>query len=59
MPGCVTFGNSLDHAQKMAQEVLELWLETLADLGKPIPVEKKPANIYVSRMKVSLANSSK
>jgi predicted RNase H-like HicB family nuclease len=24
LPGCVTFGNDLDHAQKMAQEVLEL-----------------------------------
>lgn len=24
LPGCVTFGNDLDHAQEMAQEVLEL-----------------------------------
>jgi len=24
LPGCVTFGNDLDHAQEMAQDVLEL-----------------------------------
>ncbi len=59
LPGCVTFGNDLDHAQEMAQDVLELWLETLSDLGEPIPIEKKTPKTYVGRMKVSFVNTPK
>lgn len=29
LPGCVTFGNDLDHAREMAQDALELWLEVV------------------------------
>lgn len=28
-PGCVTFGRTLGEAKRMAQEVLELWIEEL------------------------------
>lgn len=59
LPGCVTFGNDLDHAQEMAQEVLELWLEYLLESKKPIPVEKDKTKTYVNRIKVALANTSK
>lgn len=59
LPGCVTFGNDLDHAQEMAQDALELWLEHLLDSKEPIPVEKSKTKTYVSRMKVALANTSK
>lgn len=43
-PGCVTFGSTLEEAQKMAQEVLELWLEELAannELETP-PIGRHP-----------------
>ncbi len=36
-PGCVTFGDTLDEAKEKAAEVLELWLEELADDHQPIP----------------------
>lgn len=29
LPGCVTFGKSLDDAMKMAKEAIELYLEAL------------------------------
>ena len=29
-PGCVTFGRTIEDAQKMAKEVLELWFEELS-----------------------------
>jgi predicted RNase H-like HicB family nuclease len=59
LPGCVTFGKNLEHAQEMAQEVLNLWLLTLAELGKKIPVEKSQPKTYISKMKVALAKTSK
>ena len=35
-PGCVTFGKNFEEAKEKAQEVLELWLEELAEDGKKI-----------------------
>lgn len=42
LPGCVTWGTSFDHAVTMAREAIEVWLETLQELGQPIP-EERPA----------------
>lgn len=36
-PGCVTFGKTFEEAKKMASEVLELWLEELAEEKIKIP----------------------
>ena len=36
-PGCVTFGRNFEEAKIKAQEILELWLEELADAGEKIP----------------------
>ena len=35
-PGCVTFGHNFEEAKKLGQEVLELWLEELADQEEEI-----------------------
>lgn len=40
LPGCVTWGDSFDHAVSMAIEAIELWLETMAERGEPIPEER-------------------
>ena len=40
-PGCVTFGKNFEEAQKMAKEVLELWLEELRENREEIPVRAK------------------
>lgn len=36
-PGCVTFGITFEEAKEKAQEVLELWLEELAEQQESIP----------------------
>ncbi|MBI3305015.1 type II toxin-antitoxin system HicB family antitoxin [Candidatus Parcubacteria bacterium] len=36
-PGCVTFGRNFEQAQRMAQEVLELWLEEFRESNETIP----------------------
>ena len=41
LPGCATWGTGFDHAVAMAQEAIEAWIETLQELGEPIPVERK------------------
>jgi predicted RNase H-like HicB family nuclease len=39
LPGCVTYGESVDEAVLMAREAIELYLESLKAHGEPIPTE--------------------
>ncbi len=39
LAGCVTYGETVDEAIKMAKEAIELYLETLKDLGEEIPTD--------------------
>lgn len=44
LPGCVSHGDTLPEAARMIQEAMELYIETLVDDGKEVPVplsEKK------------------
>lgn len=34
LPGCVTYGKTLDDAIRMAQEAVELYIETLTEKGE-------------------------
>jgi len=34
LPGCVTFGESVEEAMKMAQEAIELYLSSFSPTGK-------------------------
>ena len=36
-PGCATFGTSFEDAEKMAEEALSLWIETLVENGEKLP----------------------
>jgi predicted RNase H-like HicB family nuclease len=37
LPGCITFGESIEHAIEMAKEAIELYIEELVDRGEEIP----------------------
>jgi antitoxin HicB len=37
LPGCITFGNSVEHAIQMAKEAIELYIEELKERGEDIP----------------------
>ncbi len=39
LPGCITFGESLDEAMSMAREAIELYIESLIAHGEEIPTE--------------------
>ncbi len=41
LPGCITFGETLDEAMKMAREAIELYVESLLAHGEEIPTENE------------------
>ena len=47
-PGCVTFGESFEEAQKMAQEVLQLWIETNSEIKEEKITERIQSPIISS-----------
>lgn len=40
LPGCVTYGDTVDEAISMAREAIDLYLESLEAHGEPIPDER-------------------
>lgn len=41
LPGCHTQGETIEEAEKNVQEAIELYLESLKELGEEIPQERK------------------
>ena len=37
LPGCITYGENIDHAIAMAKEAIELYIEELKERGEEIP----------------------
>ncbi len=40
LPGCVTYGETIDEAIDMAKEAIELYIESLKEHGEIIPTEE-------------------
>ena len=41
LPGCITYGENLDHALSMAKESIEGYIEVLKERGDNIPDDNK------------------
>ncbi len=39
LPGCITYGETVDHAITMAREAIELYLESLKAHGEELPTD--------------------
>jgi antitoxin HicB len=39
LPGCITYGETIDTAIAMAKEAIELYIESLVAHGEPVPDE--------------------
>jgi antitoxin HicB len=48
LPGCVTYGNTVEEAKKMAIEAIELYLESLKEHNEDIPEEQETFYTQVS-----------
>lgn len=40
LPGCVTYGETIEEAIEMAKEAIELYVESLLEHGEEIPTEE-------------------
>jgi predicted RNase H-like HicB family nuclease len=40
LPGCVTYGDTIEEAINMAKEAIELYIESLKEHGEEIPTEE-------------------
>ena len=45
-PGCITFGNSFEEAEKMAEEALSLWVEVMIENGEDTPKRTESPMIH-------------
>ena len=41
LPGCITYGETLDEARAMAAEAIEVHIEGLRKAGEPIPASEE------------------
>lgn len=41
LPGCVTYGETIEQAIEMAKEAIELYIESLKEHNEEIPTEEK------------------
>ena len=48
LPGCITYGENIDHAIEMAKEAIELYIETLQLKGEPIPDDSQTLEYSVN-----------
>ncbi len=40
LPGCITYGETIEEAIEMAKEAIELYIESLREHGEEIPTEE-------------------
>lgn len=57
LPGCVTYGETIEEAVKMAHECAEGFIEALAKLGRPIPRETETLDRMGLMLKLNLAHA--
>jgi predicted RNase H-like HicB family nuclease len=48
LPGCVTYGETLDEAKRMAKEAIELYIQTLKELGEEIQTDEGTFEYFVT-----------
>jgi predicted RNase H-like HicB family nuclease len=53
LPGCVTYGKSLEEAKKMAKEAIELYLESLKEHNEDIPIQEE---VFYGQVSVTSRN---
>ena len=53
LPGCHTFGRTIDEARFNIAEAMELHVESMQEDGESIPVEREP--LFITRLSVPVA----
>ena len=50
LPGCHTYGTTIDEARANIAEAMELQIKRMQENGEPIPVEREP--LFITRLSV-------
>ncbi|OGO36993.1 MAG: hypothetical protein A2Z03_01965 [Chloroflexi bacterium RBG_16_56_8] len=53
LPGCHTFGATVEEARTNIIEAMELHIESMKEDGESVPVEREP--VFITRLSVPLA----
>ena len=53
LPGCHTFGDTIDEASAHITEAIQLHIESMLEDGEPIPEEREP--LFITRLSIPLA----
>jgi len=53
LPGCHTFGETIDEARANIVEAVKLHIEGMLEDGEPIPVEREP--LFITHLSVPVA----
>jgi predicted RNase H-like HicB family nuclease len=53
LPGCHTFGDTIDEARANILEALELHIQSMLEDGEPVPVERE--QVFITRLSVPVA----
>jgi len=48
LPGCLTFGDTIEEALEMAKEAIEAYIESLAARGIDMPVEEDQIEVTIT-----------
>ena len=54
LPGCLTFGDTIEEAERNIQEAITGYLEVLRKLGKPIPEDPEISFIIKKTTQINL-----
>lgn len=52
LPGCITYGETIDEAIDMAKEAIELYIEELQDRGESVPDDSNVLEYSLNLMAV-------
>ncbi len=53
LPGCHSFGDTVEEAQTNILEAIEVHVESMIEDGEPVPMERDP--IFITRLSVPVA----
>jgi len=53
LPGCHSFGNTVEEAQTNILEAIEVHVETMLEDGESVPLQREP--VFITRLSVPVA----
>jgi len=53
LPGCHTFGATVEETQNNIAEAIALHIESMQEDGEPVPIEREP--LFITRLSVLVA----